>query len=107
MIKIEVFGPGCYRCYAAKEAIRRAVEGLGVEASLIHVHDPREMARNRVFFTPAVCIDGEMKCSGRVPSPDEVTKWLINRMAELNEPGGKHGIVEPPRPSSEPGSVRS
>jgi small redox-active disulfide protein 2 len=81
MIKIEVFGPGCHRCHATKEAIRQAIEAAGVEATLTHISDPREIARNRVFFTPAVRIDGEMKSTGRVPSPDEVTKWLINRAA--------------------------
>lgn len=81
MINIEVFGPGCARCQATKEAIRKAMEAAGVEATLTHVSDPKEIAKNRVFFTPAVRVDGEMKSSGRVPTVEEIAKWLIERAA--------------------------
>ncbi|MEK7205390.1 MAG: thioredoxin family protein [candidate division NC10 bacterium] len=60
MINIEVFGPGCARCQATKEAIRQAIEAAGVEATLSHISDPKEIAKSRVFFTPAVRIDGEI-----------------------------------------------
>jgi small redox-active disulfide protein 2 len=81
MIKIEVFGPGCPRCHATQEAIRRALEVAGMEAMLTHISDPREIAKNRVFFTPAVRIDGEMKSTGRVPTVEEISTWLIGRSA--------------------------
>lgn len=81
MINIEVFGPGCARCQATKEAIRQAIEAAGLEATLSHISDPKEIAKNRVFFTPAVRIDGEMKSTGRVPSVEEISKWLVERAA--------------------------
>jgi small redox-active disulfide protein 2 len=81
MINIEVFGPGCARCQATKEAIRQAIEAAGVEATLSHISDPKEIAKNRVFFTPAVRIDGEMKSTGRVPAVEEISKWLLERAA--------------------------
>ncbi len=84
MISIEVFGPGCQRCQATKEAIRQAIDAAGVEATVSHVSDPKVIAQNRVFFTPAVRIDGEMKSTGRVPSVEEINKWLIERAAALH-----------------------
>ena len=81
MINIEVFGPGCARCQATKEAIRKAMEAARVEARLIHISDPKEIAKNRVFFTPAVRIDGEMKSTGRVPTVEEMTRWLMEKAA--------------------------
>lgn len=81
MIHIEVFGPGCHRCHATQEAIRKAIQAAGVEATLSHVSDPKEIAKSRVFFTPAVRIDGEMKSTGRVPTVEEVSKWLIESAA--------------------------
>ena len=81
MINIEVFGPGCARCQATKEAIRQAIEAAGAEVTLSHISDPKEIAKNRVFFTPAVRIDGEMKSTGRVPTVEEISKWLIDRAA--------------------------
>ncbi len=76
MITIEVFGPGCQRCQATKQSVRQALAALGIEATVTEVDDPKEMARNRVLFTPAVRINGELKCTGRVPSVAEVTTWL-------------------------------
>ena len=76
MITIEVFGPGCARCHATKEAIRQAMETVGAEATMTHISDPKELAKNRVFFTPAVRIDGEMKSVGRVPKVEEIIEWL-------------------------------
>ena len=29
-----------------------------------------------VFGTPAVIIDGEVKCVGKVPDKDEIKKWI-------------------------------
>jgi len=81
MINIEVFGPGCARCQATKEAIRKAIEAARVEATLTHISDPKNIAKNRVFFTPAVRINGEMKSTGRVPTVEEIGKWLIDRAA--------------------------
>ena len=46
------------------------------EATMTHISDPKEMAKNRVFFTPAVRIDGEMKSVGRVPKVEEIIEWL-------------------------------
>lgn len=76
MITIEVFGPGCQRCQATKQAVRQAMHALAMEAMVVEITDPKEMARNRVLFTPAVRVNGELKCTGRVPTVPEVTTWL-------------------------------
>jgi small redox-active disulfide protein 2 len=76
MITIEVFGPGCQRCQATKQAVRQAMRTLAMEATVVEISDPREMARNGVLFTPAVRVNGELKCTGRVPTVAEVTTWL-------------------------------
>lgn len=81
MITIEVFGPGCQRCQATKRAVHQALQALGMEGTVVEVSDPREMAKARVMFTPAVRVNGEMKCAGRVPGVDEVTTWLATAAA--------------------------
>jgi hypothetical protein len=35
-----------------------------------------EIAGYGVFGTPAVVIDGEVKCVGKIPSKEEVKAWL-------------------------------
>jgi small redox-active disulfide protein 2 len=76
MINIEVFGPGCSRCAATKDAVRRAMEAAGVEATLSHISDAKEMAKNGIVFTPAVRVNGETRSIGRVPKVEEIVEWL-------------------------------
>ncbi|MGH9778645.1 MAG: thioredoxin family protein [Candidatus Acidiferrales bacterium] len=75
-MKIEILGPGCSRCRATEEIVRRALAELKQEAEIIHVTDPVQFARRQVLLTPGVVIDGQVKSSGRVPSLDEVKAWL-------------------------------
>ncbi|MDQ7850899.1 MAG: thioredoxin family protein, partial [Armatimonadota bacterium] len=73
--------PGCPRCEATMAAVRQAMRMLGIEATVTHIQDPREMARHQVLFTPAVRIHGEVKSTGRVPEVREVTAWLATAAA--------------------------
>jgi small redox-active disulfide protein 2 len=81
MIAIEIFGPGCQRCHATMQAVQQAVRTLSLEATVTEITDPKEMARHRIMFTPAVRINGEVKCTGRVPQVAEVTSWLATAAA--------------------------
>jgi len=81
MITIEVFGPGCQRCRATMNVVRQAIRMLGIEATVTEISDPKEMAEARVMFTPVVRINGEVKCSGRVPDVRELTSWLATAAA--------------------------
>ena len=77
---IEVCGLGCARCHATKDNVVKALQELGLkegeDAAVTEVKDPRLMAARGVMLTPAVVIDGMKVCEGRVPSPQEVTKWV-------------------------------
>jgi len=57
-------------------AVQQALAMLGLKATVTHISDPREMAKNRILFTPVVRVNGEVKCAGRVPKVGEVTTWL-------------------------------
>ena len=80
---IEVCGPGCPRCHATKENVRKVLQEMelkeGEEVALMEIKDPRMMAARGVFMTPAVVIDGVKICEGRIPHPDEVKKWIEER----------------------------
>ncbi len=80
---IEVCGPGCPRCHATKENVRKVLEEMeleeGKEVALTEIKDPRIMASRGVFLTPAVLIDAVKLCEGRVPSPNEIKGWIDER----------------------------
>ena len=80
---IEVCGPGCPRCHATKENVRKALEEMeleeGKEVALMEIKDPEMMAARGVLMTPAVLIDGVKLCEGRIPSPKEIKGWIEDR----------------------------
>lgn len=75
-MQIKVLGPGCPKCHEAEKLVREAVAEAGVVAEVVKVSDFQEMAMLGVFATPAVVIDGVVKCSGKVPAKKEVLAWL-------------------------------
>ena len=76
MMEIKVFGPGCARCVEAENVVRQAAEQAGGEISVLKVSDFREIMAARIISTPAVMINGQIKCTGRVPTGSEVADWI-------------------------------
>jgi len=75
-MNILICGPGCASCEQAKKTVEQVVADRGIEAQIDKVTDFAEMAKMGIFSTPAVVIDGEVKCVGRAPEPAEVAAWL-------------------------------
>ena len=76
-MEIKVLGPGCARCQQTAEHVKEAVEESGIKANIEKVTDAMEIAGYGVFGTPAVVIDGDVKCVGKIPSKEEIRAWLI------------------------------
>jgi len=76
MTKVQVLGTGCPKCQQTAENAKAAANALGVEIELVKVDRPAEIAKFGVMFTPALAVEGKVKVSGRVPSPDEIKAWL-------------------------------
>lgn len=75
-MEIKVCGPGCAKCEEAERLVKEAVAEVGVEASVEKVTDFNAIAGYGVFSTPAVVIDGQVKCVGKVPSKKDILEWL-------------------------------
>lgn len=75
-MKIQICGPGCSSCKKTYEAVTSAVSEAGIAAEVEKVEDFAAMARLGVMSTPAVVIDGKIKCVGAVPSKKQVLTWL-------------------------------
>ncbi len=75
-MKIEILGPGCFRCYATEDNVRQALGQLGLTAEITHLVDPHEFHKRGIKFTPAVVVDGQTKSSGRIPQVPEIRRWL-------------------------------
>lgn len=73
---IKVCGPGCAKCHEAERLVTEAVAEAGLEATIEKVTDFNAIAGYGVFSTPAVVIDGQVKCVGKVPTKKEILSWL-------------------------------
>lgn len=75
-MEIKVLGPGCPKCQQAEKIVKEAVAESGVNAEVEKVTDIMKIAGYGVFGTPAVVIDGEVKCVGKVPKKEDVKAWI-------------------------------
>ena len=80
-MKIAILGTGCHKCKQTAEVVRRAVEQVGIDATIYKVEDIREILKFKVMTTPAVAVDGQLRISGKVPTVEDVKALLA--------PGGK------------------
>ena len=75
-MEIKILGPGCTRCSATEKLVRDVLAETGVDANVEKVTDLMKIAEYGVFGTPAVVIDGQVKCVGKIPRKEDVKTWI-------------------------------
>jgi small redox-active disulfide protein 2 len=73
---LEILGPGCPKCKMLAENTEAAAKALGVEYQIQKVTDINQIMAHGVMMTPALVVDGQVKVVGKVPSADEIKKYL-------------------------------
>jgi small redox-active disulfide protein 2 len=80
MLTIKILGPGCANCKKVEAIARQAVVNLGIEAAIIKVTNYKEIMQYPILSTPGLVINENLVCAGRIPTPAEVTTWLVNAL---------------------------
>ena len=75
-MEIKILGKGCPKCKRLEELAREAAAEAGVEATFIKVKEMDEIMAYGVAITPALVIDEDLKCSGRIPQKSEIAAWI-------------------------------
>jgi len=75
-MKIEILGTGCAKCKALYENVKQAVDETGTSAELVKVEDIPSIMKYGVMSTPALVIDGQVKCSGKLATVAEIKGML-------------------------------
>jgi small redox-active disulfide protein 2 len=75
-MKIEILGTGCPKCKQLEANAKTAVVESGKKIEIEKVTDIAKIIEYGVMSTPALVIDGEVKCYGRTATPSEIKKWL-------------------------------
>ncbi|MCJ7593167.1 MAG: thioredoxin family protein [Desulfobacterales bacterium] len=75
-LEIKVLGPGCAQCNRLEQELMAVMSETGTIAAVEHVRDIKEIGKYGVMGTPALLINGEVKCVGRVPPRNKLKDWL-------------------------------
>lgn len=79
-MEIRILGPGCPRCGEVEKRTINALADLNVGADVQKITDIKRISEYKVFATPGLVINGKLKASGRIPSPEEIKKWIQEEM---------------------------
>ena len=80
MLTIKVLGSGCANCKRVEQIANRVVKEMGLEAKVIKVTDYNEITSYNILSTPGLVINENVVCSGRIPTPAEVTTWVADAL---------------------------
>ncbi|MDJ0766520.1 MAG: thioredoxin family protein [Myxococcota bacterium] len=80
-MKIKVLGTGCSKCRKLYSETEKALATSGVAAQLEKVENIDDIMKYGVLITPALVIDEEVKCSGKIPKRTEIADWITAEAA--------------------------
>lgn len=75
-MKIQILGTGCPKCKTLTANTVKAVKELGIEAEILKVTDLKQIMAFGVMQTPALAVDGVVKSSGHLLSPEQIKKLI-------------------------------
>lgn len=78
---IQVIGTGCAKCTKLAAQVEEAAKKAGVDYTLEKVMKIDKIMSFGVMVTPALLVDGKVRCAGTVPSVEQI-------VAMLSEPQG-------------------
>ena len=76
MTTLQILGTGCPKCAALTAVTEQAARALGLASRLEKVTSIAEITKLGVMLTPALVVDGVVKCAGRVPTFEQVRALL-------------------------------
>jgi small redox-active disulfide protein 2 len=75
-MRIQILGIACPECDQVTANAAEALAALGLDAEIERIEDPGAVKAMGVYVTPAIAIDGDIKVAGRVPSVDDIKRYL-------------------------------
>jgi small redox-active disulfide protein 2 len=85
-MQVQIIGPGCVNCRRLYEQAEKALADTGIQAELVKVEDPDEIAALDVWMTPGIAIDGVVKSLGRVPAASTIATMLVEAVSRRDAP---------------------
>ncbi|PHY12745.1 thioredoxin family protein [Caulobacter sp. B11] len=76
MKAVKVLGPGCKRCEATEDMVRKEAARQGIDVAIEKVSDYAAIAGYGILSTPGIVIDGKVVHAGGLPKAEDLAKWL-------------------------------
>jgi len=80
MLTIKVLGSGCANCKKLEAVARQVLGQLAIEAEVIKVTEYPDIMAYNIMSTPGLVINEKVVSTGRIPTPAEVTTWLVDAL---------------------------
>jgi len=80
MIIIKVLGSGCANCKRVEQIANKVVNEMALDAEVIKVTDYADIIAYNILSTLGLVVNEKVVCSGRIPTPAEVTTWLADAL---------------------------
>jgi small redox-active disulfide protein 2 len=76
-MEIKILGTGCPKCKRLEQLAHAALEESGIAAATItKVTDINAITAYPIMSTPALVVNEQVVCSGRLPRKEEIIAWL-------------------------------
>jgi len=75
-MEIKILGPGCPRCHEVEKRTVNALAELKIAADVQKISDIKKIMEYSILGTPGLVINGQVKCSGRIPRLEEIKAWI-------------------------------
>jgi small redox-active disulfide protein 2 len=87
-MNIKILGSGCARCHQLGNTTRETVKELGIDAEIEEVKDINKIVEYPILTTPGLVINGQVVCTGRVPTKGELTQLIANALTKEGKTKG-------------------
>lgn len=77
---VKVLGTGCANCKALEKNTRRALEELGIDATIEKVEDIQKIMEYGILRTPGLVVNEKVVISGQIPKMDELKTLLTKTL---------------------------
>jgi small redox-active disulfide protein 2 len=80
MKKNEILGPGCPKCNALSENVKKALQEMNQAAEVVKITDIKEMIAKGVMMTPGLAIDGKIISQGNTLSVEQIKELIKGKL---------------------------
>ena len=80
-MEIRILGAGCGRCDEVEKRTIDVLVEMNFATDVQKITDLKKIAEYKVLVTPALVINGKVKCAGKIPAKSEIKKWIEEERA--------------------------